>query len=277
MSQNEVPIDPIAADWLALRRQADTVARQVTIESLDRLLNHLGGLSSVLDVGAGTGANAAWLSAVLSEAGFRPDLALLDHDTALLERIDLPEGLTSTRHAGDLGAAAAILATLPAPRLVSASALLDVLPRATIESFVETTISHAEGALIALTVTGEATFTPAQAYDEVVLATFNDHQSRADMAGPAATHLAAEAFRRHGWHVELVPTTWLLNHENAAMTRRWLIDRVEVVRPVVPDAASLEKWVSQRMSQLDTGELEVEVGHLDLLAWPAKDPQGQGL
>ncbi|UJH70870.1 class I SAM-dependent methyltransferase [Ornithinimicrobium sp. INDO-MA30-4] len=93
MSDEEIQSDPIAADWLELRRPLDDQARRSTVEALGQLIAQCGPISSVIDVGAGTGANTAWLAHHLEAMGEAPQWILLDHDPNLLANIDLPARL----------------------------------------------------------------------------------------------------------------------------------------------------------------------------------------
>ena len=66
------PERPIAADWLALRRAADSAARDRAGGLVRRLNDHLGGTVTVFDIGAGTGANRAYLAPRLDVACSTP-------------------------------------------------------------------------------------------------------------------------------------------------------------------------------------------------------------
>ncbi len=93
MTNHSAPDRPVAGDWLALREPADAAAREDSLPLIARLVRHweeLGGPGSsgaepvvVVDLGAGTGANRAWLARHLPGP---QRWILLDHDRELLDQ-----------------------------------------------------------------------------------------------------------------------------------------------------------------------------------------------
>lgn len=268
MSDEEIQSDPIAADWLALRRPLDDQARRSTVEALGQLIAQCGPISSVIDVGAGTGANTAWLAHHLEAMGEAPQWILLDHDPNLLANIDLPARLPFSTVVGDIADVAGVVAASSAPCLVGASALLDVLTFESIDSLVGAICEHADAAVLALSVTGQLSLSPSHPFDQDLIQAFNDHQSRGTLSGPAGLEAAVAAFAAHDWQVLLVPTPWTLDASSMAMTRRWLQDRVAAASELLSDSPELGAWAAAREAQLNAGELSVIVEHEDLLAWP---------
>lgn len=244
------PERPIAADWLALRRAADERARDAAAPLLADLTAHLAGLTAhladltahlggarralprpgadivaVVDVGAGTGANRSYLAPRLP---FRTAWTLLDHDPALLGAED-NEGCR--RVLGGVAELPGLLAELgPGPRLVTCSALLDLLSAPDLDALVEAVLGAGVPALFALTVTGGVRIEPADPDDELVREAFDAHQARAGRPGPGAAEYVAAAVRARsalrgsgvsegegrgtpesqGARVLTAPTPWLL-------------------------------------------------------------------
>ncbi|MBW8171557.1 hypothetical protein K0651_00640 [Ornithinimicrobium sp. Arc0846-15] len=268
MSDEKIQSAPIAADWLALRRLLDDQARGSTVAALGQLIAQRGPINSVIDVGAGTGANTAWLTQHIKAMGETPRWILLDHDPHLLNNIDLPPSVPFTTVVGDIADVATVAAASSAPCLVSASALLDVLTFEAIDSLVGAICKHANAAILALSVTGRLSLSPPHPFDEHLVQAFNNHQSRGTLSGPAGIEAAATAFAKCQWQVLRVPTPWTLDANSTAMTRRWLQDRVAAASELLPDSPELGAWATAREAQLNAGELRVIVEHEDLLAWP---------
>src|SRR5215208_4518094 len=113
-----------AAAWLALREPADRRSRSISVARA--IADRLPGDRPVhaLDLGAGTGANARFLTPYLHST---QQWLLVDHDAALLNRsdADLPAG--AVRRVMDLSDAGHLTHVLSGRDLVTASALLDLV------------------------------------------------------------------------------------------------------------------------------------------------------
>jgi hypothetical protein len=157
--------------------------------------------------------------------------------------------------------------------LITASALLDVLTDDEMSRLVGACAAAACPSLLTLSVTGEVALTPADPLDERIAAAFNDHQRRATergrLLGPDAVEHASREFRRLGADVIVRPSPWQLGPAQAALIAEWLDGWVgaasEQHPELIPDCAS---YTRRRLDQLSAGELEVTVGHADLLALP---------
>lgn len=294
---------PIDAGWLAERHRADLRAREHSRGLVQTLASHLGSAPAatptdsvtVIDVGAGTGANQVWLGPALARAlrssvasapaaGWHQDWHLIDHDAALLSAMQSdqqPPLLDSTRHVGSVDDVADLLKTVRAPRLVSCSALLDLLTPSQIDGLVRATVENASAALWSLSVTGAVTFAPAYPDDALVMGLFDADQQRRDdplsgsqaLAGPTGWARAVQSFRASGWRVETAKTPWHLGPQDRALTTRLLTERVEAARGVDQDPAvrdRLDAWLSQRLLDIDQDALQIWVDHADVLALPPK-------
>lgn len=309
MTGNPGPDRPIAADWLALRRAPDEEARGAAAGLLADLAEHLAerardatgtpetidwaGPVAVVDVGAGTGANRAYLAPRLP---FPTAWTLLDHDPALLG----DDGNDGCRRVlGGIAELPALLAEVPPWRgLVTCSALLDLLSAADLDALVGAVTAAGVPALFALTVTGAVTIEPADAGDETVRAAFDAHQARAGRPGPGAARYVAQAARRAGAQVRQARTPWRLTADASAarpFLRRYLTDRAAAAAEVLDDlsvdvarvdrarvdvarldaapvddaaAARVGAWLDRRLSAVEEGTLRLTVEHVDLLLLP---------
>lgn len=270
---------PVPADWLALRRGADHRAREDALDLVELLAEHLRSRGAdelvVVDVGAGTGSNQAWLAPRLPG---RQRWLLVDHDAGLLETegVGDPDGrpdvaVTSQR-------AVATVADLPAlvPQdaeiLLTCAALLDLLSAGEIETLAEVIAPSGRpghAALLSLSVTGEVVLSPTHPADAVVAAAFDAHQRRGGRPGPDAAEEMADALRARGARVEVRATDWVLDTQDSALLARYLDDRAAVAVEHDPDLAPVvDAWRSERAQQVREGSVRARVGHVDLLCLP---------
>ena len=274
------PERPVAEDWLALREPADAAAREDSLPLVARLRRYwedLGpperdGPAVVVDLGAGTGANRAWLSGRLPGP---QRWVLLDHDRALLDR-----AVAAAREDGGdvvpvlagVEELARVLDEHPGPRrLVTCSALLDLLTRDQVRELARVLADAGAPALLALTVDGEVLLDPPHPLDAPVLGAFEDHQRRGELAGADAVHLAAEALREHGMAVDVVPTPWWVSGQDWArpLLERFLGDRADAAAEHRPElTAEAHAWLRTRLVDCARGRLRATVGHADVLALP---------
>ncbi len=272
----ERPVDP---DWLALREPADAQSRDSAVEAiieplLRRLRNRVDPGLSVVDLGAGTGANLRWLAPRLAPPGGPADLnaqqcTLVDHDPRL--RPWGPAPWTTVR--ADVADLARLLSELGRPDLVAAAALLDLLDGAQLGAVVDTVVAHRVPALFSLSVTGAVALDPPDPLDRQLAAAFDAHQRRGGRLGPDAGREAADLFRRRGWVVVEAQTPWRLGWQPAELIDAWLVGRVDAAVEWRPELAAVAAgWLERRRDQRRAGGLSAVVGHLDLLALPAPDP-----
>ena len=268
----DLPTRPIEASWLALREPADARARDAAAETLlPPLLARLGNGADpasglrIVDLGAGTGANLRWLALRLPEPD-RQRWMLVDHDPGLLAR----GPVQATPVQADVADLAQVLLDLGGADLITTAALLDLLDLPQLTAIVDAVVAAEVPALFSLSVTGEATLTPSDPQDQPLAEAFDAHQRRDARPGPDAGAIVADLFRNRGWSVLTVETAWQLRSDTEpALVGAWLEGRVEAAVEHRPDlAAQAQGWLERRRDQLTAGELNVVVGHVDVLALP---------
>jgi|SRR5512133_871741 hypothetical protein len=266
----EQTVDP---GWLAARVTADTSARAVTIDTLlPELISYLiktvgpDTVLEIIDLGAGTGANQRWLAPRLP---FRQRWIHLDHDPIISRSLPLPDETMIID--GSVEALEHLLRSLASrARVVTCSALLDVLTATELRAMCRAVIDNHVPALFSLTVTGMLSITPADAHDQLVLDAFNDHQRRAGRAGPDAALLAVNTLIAGGLTVRTQETPWQLTSASAqAFVEQVLRERLDVAVDQNPSLAAIAAaWLELRRVQLARGGLRIDLGHRDILALP---------
>jgi hypothetical protein len=253
------------AAWLGLREPADAAARSAALVS--RVLAELPAPAVVHDLGSGTGSMVRWLAPRLSGARW----VLHDRDPDLLALA--PDGVE--RRITDLAALTA--GDLPDAGLVTASALLDVLTAAEVETIAGACARLRVPALLTLTVVGRVDLDPPHPLDAAVAAAIDAHQRRTvagrRQLGPDAVGVATRAFVTSGAAVDVRPSPWVLGGADADLLGAWLRGWVGAAAQRRPDLA-LEGYLADRLTAARAGRLRVTVHHADLLArWPEPVPE----
>ena len=242
----------VFAEWLELREPADAAARST--ELVERLARHLpDGELVIHDLGGGSGAMGRWLAPRLPGP---QRWVVHDRDQALLGLV--PAGFETRRSditrlaPGELAGASAVVA----------SALLDMLTADELSGM----LGACRGlpTLIAMTVTGDVTLTPADPLDARLGAAFNAHQRRDGRLGPDA--VAAAAGQLHG-EVLVRPSPWRLDAAHGELLDTWLSGWITAACERDP-ALDATAYRQRRLAQAAAGELTVTVDHADLLALP---------
>jgi len=252
-----------------------------------------GGRGHVVDLGSGTGSNLRYLAPRLDPRREGADplpWVLVDHDPELLavavaeagaSRATAAEGSVAAPSrsvppvravVGDL-AAEGITAMVGA-RLVTASALLDLVSEGWVDRMVEACRGEGAAALFALSYDGRVAWTPAHPLDAAVMEAVNDHQHQDKGLGPAlgpgATAFAARRFREAGFRVGRAASPWVLGPADAPLARALLDGWVEAAQEMRPDRRQeFLSWGRERQALLEEGRpFTLVVGHQDLLALP---------
>src|SRR5204862_3950292 len=138
--------------------------------------------------------------------------------------------------------------------LVVASALLDLLTAEGLGRILDACAGIPM--LLALTVVGRVTLSPADPRDARMGAAFNAHQRRDGLLGPDATMAAAAELRAKGAEVLVRPSPWRLDDTHAALAAEWLDGRVAAAcarRPAL-DAEGGAYW-DRRLARGAAGRL----------------------
>jgi hypothetical protein len=159
--------------------------------------------------------------------------------------------------------------------LVTASALLDLLTAEEVDGLAAACAEAGAAALLTLTVTGQVVLTPADPLDAALAAAFDAHQRRATggrrLLGPDAGPAAAEAFARRGAAVTCRASPWRLGADRAELAEEWLRGWLGAACAQEPELRAVTAgYLRRRLDVLAAGRLTVEVGHVDVLALPAR-------
>jgi hypothetical protein len=251
----------VSPEWLLLREPADAAARSV--ELADRLARHLDdGPLVIHDLGGGSGAMGRWLAPRLPGP---QHWVVHDRDPDLLDLAvaNPPARVTIEARRSDVTR----LEDVAGADLVVASALLDILTADELAAMLRA--CRGRPMLLALTVVGRVSLTPADPLDARVAAAFNAHQRRDGLLGPDAIAAAVGELRARGAEVVARPSPWRLGASHADLTAEWLPGWVAAACEQEPAlAADAGAYRDRRLAQLAAGELAVTVDHADLLVLP---------
>ncbi|HSD44239.1 MAG TPA: class I SAM-dependent methyltransferase [Burkholderiales bacterium] len=253
-------------DWLALREPADAAARAGML--VDPFVARAGATRSVVDLGAGTGANLRYLAPRL---GSPQDWLAVDSDPVLLGELAAraaPAGVQVRTLLLDL---AQDLEALPLDGrdLVTAAALLDLVSASWLARLATRCAAVRADVLFALTYDGRIEWSPAIDGDARMCELVNLHQ-RTDKGfgpalGPAATTEAGRIFAGLGYRMRSARSDWELGTATralqAALVDGWVAAAVEIAPREAP---ALEDWRQRRHEHLATGASRLRVGHIDL-------------
>jgi len=282
-----------ASDWLALREPVDHRARAGGL--LEPLLTWWGVARArtgdqtltVVDLGSGTGSNLRYLAPRLPGP---QAWTLVDHDTALLERVALPDTprLTVSTLRRDLtgddpqsasaghGAFASLIrpAAQPFPTsLVTASALFDLVSDVWLGRLARAIAREGAAALFALSYDGHISWGKPDPDDEFVRAAVNAHQRGekgfGTALGPTAGDAIEAAFHSEGYRTTRAPSPWRLGPAEAELTHQLVAGWCTAAAEQRPDEREvITAWGERRRSSIDAGTFELTVGHVDVLALP---------
>lgn len=266
-----------SADWLALREPADADARASELVGEEfRSLLRPRGVTTVHDLGCGTGGMARWLAPRLDG---HQHWVLHDRDAELLVdaagRPPAPArdgaGVTVEPRRDDITRLPP--AELADADLITASALLDMLTAEELHRLVTLTAGVGCPVLVTLSVVGRVELAPADPLDHRVAAAFNDHQRRTTaggpLLGPDAARAAVAGFRALGREVEVRSSPWRLGPGRAQLLDAWFRGWWSAAIEQRPELAEEDPgYAGRRLDQLTAGGLTATVHHRDLLVRP---------
>lgn len=278
--------------WLDLREGADNDARDKTLaaQALDWLTSDdAGSMPIIVDLGSGTGSTLRALTHVGASPARDSPLSLngnfvwrlVDHDPALLNEALRRHGKTHIieDHEADL----LDLTTLPltGARLVTASALFDLVSLSVVDALTERLVQHQAGLYAALNYDGITHWEPPHPLDGRVLAAFNQDQRRDKglglALGPDAADYLQMALSRAGYTVWIADSPWELGPDDAALVRELIPGIANAVSDGYGlDKQALQEWQDFRLAHAATGHCVV--GHNDVLALPCgSEPRSRSI
>jgi SAM-dependent methyltransferase len=252
-----------SAEWLALREPADMAARDAGL--LQRAAAAAGPAPVVVDLGCGTGSTWHALAPLLpADTRWR----LVDNDPALLDIAGTTVGDKAECVVADLADIDAL--PLEGATLITASALLDLMPDTWLSAFADRVNAPVYAAL---SYDGRMEWTPPDHRDATVTDAFNRHQ-RGDKGlgpalGPDAAERAASLFAARGFAVDQAESPWRLGPDMADLHR-------ELTRGIASAASEIGSadaagWHHDRHEAAD--QIACIVGHVDFLARPPAHSQ----
>jgi hypothetical protein len=300
-----------SAEWLALREPHDAAARAVELVGLLRtheLMARAGAETddavarSIVDLGAGSGANLRWLAPKL---GGEQAWLLVDDDAALLAAAETTihdwasrTGATALaespargpgrdgwlddivvsgagfairvrRSRADLAADLERI-ELPERALVTASALLDLVSADWLDALVRRCHRAAADVHFALTYDGRSVCTPADDADAEVVELVNRHQHGdkgfGPALGPTAGLRAVDSFVARGYRVASRTSDWHVGPSAEPLQRELLSGWLSAALEMAPERrAVLETWHRRRVAHVDAGVSTLVVGHVDMV------------
>ena len=273
--------------WLALREPLDASSRAAGL--VTSLRAH-----SIIDLGAGTGANLRYAAPRL--AGTQEWL-LVEHDPLLLAAMPgqlqawaqatqaqyTASGARFTVRAAGFECQVRTLAldlavqldALPLPQgvLLTASALLDLVSEDWLRLLVRGAAAVQATVWFTLTYDGRIECEPAEPEDRELRELVNQHQ-RWDKGfglalGPTASGSAATLLGEHGYRVETACSDWCIGPEHAALQYALLDGWFEAASEIAPTrTAMLHSWRARRRAHVELGRSTLRVGHVDMVGRP---------
>lgn len=270
-----------SAEWLALRAAADRRARSPAL--LRAACRHLhrqtpaAARLHVVELGAGTG---SMLRVLAPRLPVPQCWTLVDKDAALLAAAQAPAGRAGRvivrRVRTDLAERGVLSGLLREARLITASALLDLVSPQWCQQLVRAAARPGAVLHVALTYDGRITLDPPDPFDRPLCLLLNRHQ-RGDKGfgpalGPAAAATLARLAATAGAMVQTARSDWRLGPADAALLRPLLDGWATAAAEIAPRFAdAIAGWRARRSAQIDAGRLRVRVGHRDVLAcWAAR-------
>lgn len=266
----------MSPQWLRLRETADAAARAPELVERVRECLPTGGRTVVHDLGSGTGSMGRWLAPQLVGT---QHWILYDRDAELLAHAaaDRPEmtadGSDVTTETRERDITRLDPGELADARLITASALLDIMTADELDRFVTTCAEARCPVLVTLSVVGRVELTPADPLDEHIVSAFNAHQRRIvgcrRLLGPDAVVATVDAFTRFGAEVLVRPSPWRLDAADAGLIAEWFTGWVGAACEHRPDLrAAATPYARRRLAAAATERLTATVHHQDLLVIP---------
>ncbi|HIA21947.1 MAG TPA: SAM-dependent methyltransferase [Alphaproteobacteria bacterium] len=284
-----------SAEWLDLREPADVAARAP--ELIERLVQWSDGCEhiAVVDLGAGTG---SCLRALAPDIVSSQTWRLIDRSGTLLQEANTrlsawghDRGLsTQEMHncwramgkgvdyrvvfdARDLGAGFNNIA--PPVDLVTVSALLDLVSEVWCRDLARWCSVVGATLYTCLNYDGKFHFTPSHPDDHDVCDAINQHQRRDKGMGPALGSDAIRVLLRElaivGYQSVTASSPWLLGPDNGALQGTLVKGWSNLAGGEGEECSErVSRWRSFRLAAIEACQSYLNVGHVDLWAWPER-------
>jgi hypothetical protein len=277
-------VSSFSLEWLRLREPVDTAAR--TLKLPPEILP----VRTVVDLGAGTGANLRYIAPLL---GGNQDWILVEQDPLLVEAI--PEYLRQCADSvvDDGGQVLIQSATfncrvrieqidlsteldrlaIPEGALVTASAVLDLVSEDWLTQLIQRCAQSESPVWFALIYNGQVRCDPEEPEDDLVRSLFNEHQ-RTDKGfglalGPTAAETTRQFLAANGYEILSARSDWRLTPEMRAIQHGLVQGWFDAVREYKQEiAGELEVWLERRRAHIDAGVSTLMVGHTDVVGYP---------
>lgn len=283
-----------SADWLSLREPADFIARSSQLTSV--IANALAhdDILQALDMASGTGSNLRYLAERLPP---HQDWLLVDHDQGLITqgRARMSEWAAARGYEARIAPDGGVLvqgdrlrcrvqarrvdvadltsvAIFDGRKLVTASALLDLVSERWLRGLAVRCREHASAALFALNYDGRIRCSPEEAEDQLVRELVNGHQRRdkgfGAALGPDAAATAERLFAGAGYRVHREPSDWVLAPDARRLQRALIDGWAQAAAEMAPGKSeAIESWRTRRLAHIEQGRSRLQVGHQDVAAW----------
>ncbi|WP_137391289.1 class I SAM-dependent methyltransferase [Rhodoligotrophos defluvii] len=254
------------ADWLALREPVDHRSRNRRVA--DAVRAHFSGKSgvTVLDLGAGTGANLRATMPLLQ----RPQRwIMVDNDPTLLQRITATDStIEIIREERDLATDLRSVLTGAPVSLVTASSLFDLVSAPWLEQLVGFLAERRLPLYATLIYTGTERWLPLHPADGAMLSAFLRDQRRDKGFGPAlgpdAWNWLVTLLEARGYHIVIGPSDWQLTSADGPLIRALAGEIAAAAhREGGLPPEHIEDWHSARNTALGCA-----IGHKDVFAVP---------
>ena len=265
-----------SVDWLNLREGADLRARDPSL--LNLAIDWLKACDSpapvVVDLGAGTGASLRALGETKNAHDLRASWRLLDNDDTLLAEANRRHGDSQQLEIFPVDLNSITTRHLEGARLITASALFDLVSLDFIETLIESVTQASAGEPVgiyaALNYDGITEWEPGHPLDKTVLAAFNRDQRRDKGFGPAlgpdAGNRLIETLKKAEFEVHGADSPWLLDADDVLLVNRLIEGMAKaVVEYTELDLTALADWIEFR--QLNATSGTCKIGHTDVLAF----------
>jgi hypothetical protein len=266
----------VSPSWLDLREAADGAARARDLVGCLRRRVPVEGRWSIHDLGSGSGSMGRWLAPLLPGPQ-RWVLHDRDADLLAIAAANVPGPAADGADVAIETRVSDVTRLRPddlaGATLVTASALLDLLTWDELTRLIHACADAGCPVLFTLSVSGRVRLLPADPLDARIAAAFDTHQRRITprgrLLGPDAVEAAVEGFRGLGAVVAVRPSPWRLGGTDRELAVEWLTGWVDAACEQEPELAlDADLYRRRRLSEAAAGDLEVTVGHADLLVLP---------